>query len=294
MRHPVALPVFEIVADHGNLRRRTAHLADEGVGRVLCPATAGGDYILSEGHRMAVGATVPEAADAHVGSLALQGLALLQKKCRPAFGVHVGILHAEVLVGRDFRVHAGQDTLAEGRHPCTALQMSQVSLRAGDHHRSLPLRQNLADSAHLDRVSERSPCTMSFVDVQICRLKTRLSKSCSQQALLCWAVRGREAGGATIRVAVAGGQRSTSCIVILVVLATAQHCSGTAFATSIAVRCVVEGEAPTTEGKHGTCTVPSPSAWGDVEAYASDEAGIQRVLGHQEVRLGRMQSDQGG
>ena len=29
-------------------------------------------------------------------------------------------------------------------------------------------------SAHLDRVSERSPCTMSFVDVQICGLKTRL------------------------------------------------------------------------------------------------------------------------
>mmetsp|Transcript_99639 Transcript_99639/g.138434 ORF Transcript_99639/g.138434 Transcript_99639/m.138434 type:complete len:244 (-) Transcript_99639:327-1058(-) len=243
---------------------------------------------------MAVGATVAEAADAHVGGLAFKGLALLQKKRRPSFGVHVGILHAEVLVGRDFRVHAGKNTLAEGRHPCTALQVSQVGLRAGDHHRSLPLRQNLADSAHLDRVSERSPCTMSFVDVQICGLKTRLTKSCSKQALLRWAVRSREAGGAAIRVAVAGGQRSTSCVVILVVLATAQHCSGTAFATPIAVRCVVEGEAPTTEGKHGTCAVPSPSPWRDVETYASDEASIQRVLGHQEVRLGRVQGNQGG
>ena len=35
---------------------------------------------------------------------------------------------------------------------------------------------------HLDRVSERSPCTMSFVDVQICRLKTRLA---GQTLLTC-------------------------------------------------------------------------------------------------------------
>mmetsp|Transcript_42972 Transcript_42972/g.80176 ORF Transcript_42972/g.80176 Transcript_42972/m.80176 type:complete len:200 (-) Transcript_42972:86-685(-) len=114
VRHSVGLPVLEVVANHGDLRRRTAHLPYQGVRGLLPLLSARGDNVLAEGRRVAVGSTVAEAAHADVRSLVRKGLGLLEDQCWPTFDVHVRVLQAEMLIGRSFSMHAGKHALAEG------------------------------------------------------------------------------------------------------------------------------------------------------------------------------------